>query len=247
MRSETSNEPPVQKTQKAFTERLSLWVGILGSVITISLTIWNARVKNQIDNRAQDLEDLKARLEQSKAQIEVYKWVATLLPNLEDKDKTKRVSTINMINLVLSDADAKKLFAGLQTSDSEDLRLAGQSGLATIRNESIASVVDQLNASDKQARLQAAEVLERDYTSSPVAINLVLHLYDEDRIGSLSADGMINGLFYLNRTDPTAWNADLVQLGTSAKSRIDRLQIGTKTRGESANFGDLLKAAAKGR
>jgi hypothetical protein len=138
MQSETPEESPLQPTQKAFTERLSLWVGILGSVITISLTIWNTHVKNQIDARAQDLEGFKARLEQSKAQVEVYKWVGTLLPNLEDKDKTKRVSTINMINLVLSEAEAKKLFAGLQTSDNEDFRSAGQSGLATLRNESIA-------------------------------------------------------------------------------------------------------------
>jgi hypothetical protein len=107
--------------------------------------------------------------------------------------------------------------------------------------------VDQLNASDKQARLQAAEVLERDYASSPAAITLVLHLYDEDRIASLSADGVINGLFYLNRTDPAAWNADLVKLGKSAKLRIDALQIGTKTQGESAKFGNVLKAAEMGR
>ncbi len=242
-----SNDSSVRPARgRNLSEQLTLWIGILGSVITIALTAWNARTKNEIDKLEGTLRVRAENLEESRARVEVYKWVLTLLPNLDDKDKTRKTLTVNMINLALSKDEAQRLFAGLQTSDNDNLRLAGQSGLAAIQNEPVAALVGQLNAGDKPARLQAANVLERDYTSSPVAISLVLHLYDEDKITNLSADGMINGLYYLNRTDPAAWNGPLVELGGSVKSRIEKQGIGDKTRAELTSFGNLLKRAAAG-
>jgi hypothetical protein len=240
-----STESSATQVQKSLSERLTLWIGILGSIITISLTIVNTHTKNAIDQMELTLRGRAESLEEAKAHVEVYKWVYTLLPGLEDKDEKKRTLTINMINLALQD-DAQKFFAGLQTSNIDDLRLAGQSGLTAVQSQSVAALVNQLNASDKQMRVQAGTALQRDYLSSPVAINLVLHLYDQERIQTLSADGLINGLYYLNRTDAAAWNPQLVQLGKGVKSRIDQLPIGAKTRAELANFEKHLTAAEKG-
>jgi hypothetical protein len=243
----TPNVPSESATRKkAISDQLTLWIGILGSLVTITLTVWNAHTKNEIDAIDIRLKERTTSLEESRARIEVYKWVQTLLPNLDDKDPTRKILTVNMVNLALSKDDAKKLFAGLQASDNADLRLAGQNGLAAIQTEPVAALVQQLIAGEKSVRLQAANVLERDYTSSPVAISLVLHLYDEDKIKSLSADGLINGLYYLNRTDPAAWNRSLVELGSSVIARIERQEIGNKTRTELTTFGGLLKTAAAG-
>ena len=239
-----SSESPIRK--KAISDQLTLWIGILGSLVTITLTAWNAHTKNEIDAIDIRLKERTTSLEESRARIEVYKWVQGLLPNLDDKDPTRKILTVNMVNLALSKDDAKKLFAGLQASDNADLRLAGQNGLAAIQTEPVAALVQQLIAGEKSVRLQAANVLERDYTSSPVAISLVLHLYDDDKIKNLSADGLINGLYYLNRTDPAAWNESLVGLGGGVISRIEKQGIGNKTRTELTTFGKLLKTAATG-
>jgi hypothetical protein len=65
---------------KPFVERISLWIGVLGSIITILLTVWNAQTKAAIDKREADLKTLEVGLkqrstgvEESKERVERYK------------------------------------------------------------------------------------------------------------------------------------------------------------------------------
>src|SRR5215831_17316985 len=43
------SESPRPARARNFSDQLTLWIGILGSLITIILTVWNARTKNKID------------------------------------------------------------------------------------------------------------------------------------------------------------------------------------------------------
>jgi hypothetical protein len=46
--------------QKSLVERLTLWIGIIGSVITLTLTIYNYRTKTQIDEAEARLKVVQA-------------------------------------------------------------------------------------------------------------------------------------------------------------------------------------------
>src|SRR5438876_9995698 len=72
-------------------DRLSTFVGVVGSIVTISLTLWNTHTKSLIDEREGRLKDLEASLkerttgiEESKERVDRYKWVFSLFGDLND-------------------------------------------------------------------------------------------------------------------------------------------------------------------
>lgn len=78
---------------KHWIEHAGLWVGTIGSVVTIALTVFNAKAKQDIDVSQQKIQEVEvllrersARLEESKERVERYKWVLSLLPSLTEKD-----------------------------------------------------------------------------------------------------------------------------------------------------------------
>src|SRR6266545_4061581 len=82
--------------KKPLSEQITLWVGVLGTLVTVSLTIWNAHTKSQIDQREADLKELETGLrartiniEESKEKVDRYKWVLSLFPELTETDKKK--------------------------------------------------------------------------------------------------------------------------------------------------------------
>ena len=232
---------------KSLSEKLAFWIGIIGSLVTITLTMINTYTKNRIEGiesslkaHEVDIRQQATNLDKERSRLEAYKWVFTLVSSLDDKDKTKKTVTANMIRLALTKQEQEQFFTGLQSSSDKRLQDLGQSGIAAIQNEEVANLVSNLNAPEIGSRKKAAAALEQNYISSPVAIELVLRLYDQDTIKGLSPDGLINGLYYLNRTEPAAWNAELVTHGKAAIAEIKAQKPGQKTQSELNNFDKLL-------
>ena len=240
-----ANNPADRKSR---VEQITLWVGIIGSLVTISLTIWNAHTKSQIDAREEDLKALELKLqerttgiEESKERVDRYKWVLSLFPDLNDKDEKKKNFTISLIRLALTKDEGEQLFASLQSSSNKELQSVGQSGITTIQNEPIALLVSQMNGSTADARRIALGTLKRDYKSSSQAISLVLRSYDLDKIDNLSPAAVINGLDFLNQTDPTAWDQQQAENGRQIISRIEAKGGGPQTKAELDAFRSLLE------
>lgn len=216
------------KEKKSFYEKVSFWIGIIGTVTTLVLTIWNANTKMEIDKREAELKSLEIMLkerstgvEESKERVERYKWVFSLFPNLNGEDLQEKNFAINLIRLALTKDEAQQLFSGLQASSDTTLQSLGQKGINVIESEPIFNLVSQMNASTAEVRKHAVAMLIQDYKSSSKAISLTLRMYEADKINNLSASGKINGLYYLSATDPEAWNNDQKQL---AKEIIERIQ-----------------------
>lgn len=222
---------------KTLGELVTLWVGILGSLVTISLTIWNTRIQAEIGRREESLKALELQLkerttgiEESKERVDRYKWVLSLFPDLNEGEEKKKKFTISLIQLALTTDEAEQLFASLQTSSDTSLQSLGQSGINALQNEPIAKLVSKMNASTAEVRKSAVAELVRDYKSSSQAIELVLRMYDPDKIGNLSPSGLINGLYFLSATDSTAWDHQHIAAARQVISRVEAREIGNQTR-----------------
>jgi len=252
----SENEAPINSTfdgqkspvKKGLPDQLTLWVGIVGSLVTITLTIWNGYTKTQIDKadaRVKLLdEQLKARttaLEESRERIDRYKWVLTLFPDLNGEDVPRKNFTVGLVRLALTKEEAEQLFTGLQTSSDKGLQSLGQSGVIALQNEPIAILVDQMNAGSAEVRKSAVATLERDYKSSSQAVTLVLRMYDPERIRTLSPSGVINGLYYLSATDSVAWDRQQAKAGAEVVSRVEAQGAGPQTAAAVNAFRSFLQ------
>ncbi|TXI26227.1 MAG: hypothetical protein E6Q61_00515 [Nitrosomonas sp.] len=212
----------------SFVEHMGLWIGVISAAITTAMTVWNVYTKNQIDKKEEDLKQLEITLksrstgvEESKERVERYKWVLSLLPSLIDQDQTKRNFTVSLVRLALTKEEGEQLFAGLQLSTNPELREAGQRGFESLENQELNRLVLQMNALAADERKEAVARLEKNYSTSPLAISLTLERYQLDRIRSLSPSGVINGIYFLASTDSQAWTP---QYKKSAEQLIYRLR-----------------------
>jgi len=234
--------------KKSLIDKITLWVGAVSAIVTISLTIWNAHTKSQIDQREADLKELETALrartiniEESKERVDRYKWVLSLFPELNETDKKKSNFTISLIRLALTRDEAEQLFSSLQTSPDKALQSVGQNGITAIQIEPIALLVSQMNASTADARKSAVAALERDYKSSSQAITLVLRTYEQDKIESLSPSGIINGLYFLSASDPNAWDQKQVEAGGQIITALEKRGAGAQTKASLNAFRALLQ------
>lgn len=241
------------KPKPAFSAQLSFWVGLLGSLVTIVLTIWNTHTKSQIDKRESELQALEMKLkerttgvEESKERVDRYKWVLSLFPALNGKDEQERNFTLNLARLALTKDEAEQLFAGLQASSDTALRSIGQTGITAIQNEPITMLVSQMNASTAQVRKSAVATLVRDYGASPQAITNTLRMYDASNINSLSPSAIINGLVYLSTTEPDAWDKQQLKTGRQVAATIEARRPGSQTRAALKSFNALLQQVEAG-
>jgi hypothetical protein len=235
------------RARAGFSERLTLWTGIAGSLLTVVLTAWNAYTKTQIDQREASLRDLELRLkersagiEESRERVDRYKWVLGLFPDLTATDERRRNFTVSLIRLALTPDEATQMFTGLQTSSDTALRSLGQSAITAIEIEPIAQLVAQMNADSPDVRKHAVAELERRYASSSQAITLALQTYDADRIERLSPSAVINGLYFLANTAPSAWGREQVALGRQVLARAENRSPGAQTRAAIDAFRVLL-------
>jgi len=238
-----------QTGKPLFSNTVSAWIGVITSVITIILTIYTTSNKVRLDQLETDFKDRSTKVEESKERVERYKWVYSLYNDLNDVDKRKKNFTVGLITLALTDVESKKLFSALQTSGDTVLQSVGQSGLKALKaigNEDLTALVSKIDTSSSADRIKAVGELENKYASSSPAITMVLNLYNPDNIATLSPDGIINGLYYLNRTNVKVWNKQQIKQGQDAAVRIAALNPGKNTSKELANFKSLLTLAATG-
>jgi hypothetical protein len=85
----------------------------------------------------------------------------------------------------------------------------------------VRTIVRQLDDRSEETRKAAGGRLARDHRTNPEAIGLVLDTLSDANLRSLSANGRINALYFLNRSELKAWTDEQKKLGRQA---IDRLR-----------------------
>jgi hypothetical protein len=97
--------------------------------------------------------------------------------------------------------------------------------------------VKQLDHDAEDVRKAAGARLARDHRANPEAIGLVLDTLSEKSLPSLTANGRINALYFLSRSDPKAWTDEHKRAAKSVIDRIrgkedDAVAVGTQTDAE---------------
>ncbi|PWK75312.1 hypothetical protein LX99_03805 [Mucilaginibacter oryzae] len=254
MKDNKETSPPEENkevTKPAFSNTVTVWIGIVSSIITIILTVYTTSNKVRLDKLENSLNERSTEIEESKERVARYQWVYSLYGDLNSTDVRRKNFAVGLITLALNDNESKKLFSALQTSTDTVLQSVGQSGLRALKasaiNTELASLISKVDTSNTAARISAVGELEKKYASSPEAITQILNFYSNENISTLSPDGIINGLYFLNRTDPTVWSQQQVQQGQDIIQRILALKPGPNTEREVKKFRVILQTAAKGK
>ena len=243
------NEPsPKEPASRATT--ITIWLGVVSTVLTLSLTALNAYWSREISAtdqrlklRAAELEEKKLDLEkqnvlltEGKERMSRYAFVQGLFGGiLNAKDNGERTLAINLINLALTEAEAAKLFAGLQTSSDKRAQEVGNIGSELV---GITNLVVQIDAAAKESRTGAVETLIKTYRADSRAVDQAVSLLEPPKLERLSASGRVNVLVFLRNTDRTAWTPALL-------SRIEKAIANIRARHESkvAEIGEQTKDA----
>jgi hypothetical protein len=230
---EPSKTPPASRART-----LTVWLGVVSTVLTLSLTALNAywsREINATDQRlkvkATELEEKKLELErqnfsltEGKERMARYAFVQGLFGFvLNEKDVGQRTLAVNLINLALTEAEATKLFTGLQTSSDKRAQEVGNIGNDLV---GITNLVMQIDAAAKESRIGAVDTLIKTYRADSRAVDQALSLLESPKLEKLSASGRVNVLVFLRNTERSAWTPELL-------SRADRALAGIRARHES--------------
>ncbi len=207
--------------RKSLGERVAVWVGAASTIATITLAIWNAELNREIRILEADLRAKEVDIEASKERVARYRFVRELFSGLLSEDPTQRALTVNLARLALKKEESEKFFSGIRLSEDKELKRLGEAGLEAVRNEELVALIDRLNASSKPARLAALSILKKEYISDSKAVDIAIDMYDEERIDSLSAQGRINGIKYLNSTKREAWNIKTLAEARDSVQRIE--------------------------
>jgi hypothetical protein len=98
--------------------------------------------------------------------------------------------------------------------------------VAPVAKIDLKKLVEQLNDESEQTRKSAGGQLARDYRTNPQAISLVLDALSSVNFPKLSINGLINALYFLNRSDPAVWTEEHKILAGKAIDRIRGTGIG---------------------
>lgn len=124
--------------------------------------------------------------------------------------------------------------------------------LARPDDSALRALVQRMNASTPEERKPAVAQLTKSYAASPAAIGEVLALFDRDSINALTAEGRINALYFLTRTAPSAWTAELERRGREvvallqSRERAGLARMGNETRAELQRLETLLGSVRAG-
>ena len=99
------------------------------------------------------------------------------------------------------------------------------------------ALVKNLDHSAEEVRKAAGAQLAREHRSNPEAIALVLATLSETSLTSLTANGRVNALYFLTRSNPNAWTDDHKRAARDLIGRIRQREqsgvaVGTQTAGE---------------
>ncbi|MGC4079735.1 MAG: hypothetical protein QM702_22360 [Rubrivivax sp.] len=227
---------------------LTIWLGVISTVVTLGLTALNAywsreisatdqRLKlkaSELEEKKLELEKLNFSLTEGKERMNRYAFVQGLFAQvLNDKDMGQKTLAVNLINLALTADEAKTLFAGLQTSPDKQAREVGNLGADLV---GVINLVTQIDAATKESRIGAVDTLIKNYRADARAVDQVLRLLEPPKLNSLSASGRVNVLVFLRNTERAAWSPELL-------ARADRAIALIRARHESkeAEIGEQTK------
>ena len=241
---------------KSFLDYATTFIAIVGSSITILMTVLNSQTKQKIDQGEIEFKLQTAKLDaemrrrmttvdESKERVERYKWVYSIVPELTAQDLSKRSAALAMVRLALTKDEADGLLVGLQQSSNPQIRQAAEQGvlaISAIENAELNKLVMQMNSQNADDRRRSTGRLERDFSDSTEAIALVLEQLSATKVAKLSPTGLINSLYYLSRTDVGAWSYDEVATAGEAFSRIRAAKVGPQTQTELTRAEALVRS-----
>lgn len=214
------------------TRPIMAWLGVLSALLTLGLTGLNAywaqevgKTDQRLKLKAAELEEKRLELErqnfsltEGKERMARYAFVQGLFSQvLNETDPSQRTLAINLINLALSETEARKLFSGLQTSPDKRAQEVGNIGADLV---AISSLVLQIDAAAKQSRIGAVDTLIKSHKGDARAVDQVLLLLEPPRLDELSPSGRINVLVFLQSTDRSAWTPALLRRADAAIAAI---------------------------
>lgn len=127
----TSN-PDLEKLSNRIATWLSItstFVALLLSIVTFFLDRQLQKVETEGKQTAEKADRLLREFEtQRRLKQTDYELVAKNLPNLAQEDAANRTLKINFITLILGLEEAEKLFAGLKSSENQELKSIANTG-----------------------------------------------------------------------------------------------------------------------
>lgn len=150
---------------------------------------------------------------------EQFRWTISLESALDENEARRAEAAILLDSLQKLTAAAGDTASAVQdviATVQATLRATHTSNEASL----IAGLVQQMNDAAGDVRRPAVSRLLRQHANDPIAISLVLDALSEGNLPSLSATGLINMLFVLNRTAQAAWTDEHKQLAREAIQRI---------------------------
>jgi hypothetical protein len=172
------------------------WIGIISSALTVLLAVLSFNLNRNLQKTDQMLKqselalkqaesELKAKIDSSKEKTSRYEFVNKLLPDLLNKDKTKVVLTTNLVTLVLSDEESRKLFSGFVSSSNKEVQTVGKEAIANIKeqNNKLTEAIskeklafDELIQGNIDKAISAFEAVERIYPTFHQAYEIATFL-----------------------------------------------------------------------
>lgn len=124
------------------TDKTSVWIGIISSIITISLSILNFNLNEKMQQSEINIKrietELKVKtfeLEASKEKTARYQFVNNIMADLLKQDKNQVILTTNLISLALNEEETAKLFRGFANSDQDGIKEIGKIGIQGIEEK----------------------------------------------------------------------------------------------------------------
>lgn len=161
------------------TGKLGVWIGIISSIVTIGLTIYNAALNTRIQQTELQLKQVESEirkksqeLEERKERTARYEFVNKLLPDVLKNEKAQVILTTNLISLALTEEEARKLFDGFQLSQDKNVQEVGKIGSENLDKQRQrlrsalsheAAAFEALIAGDYQKALSEFETAETVY------------------------------------------------------------------------------------
>jgi hypothetical protein len=190
--------------------------------VALVLIVYNAQAARANEEARRAAE----RAEQAAQQLKAANELLAQYRREQDKKLEAVENTLLKRMPVSSSAGSNdETRAALQAIDSARRALSTPSGTDA---ESVATLVVQLNDASEAVRKTAGGRLAREHRDNPVAIGLVLGLLSEENLASLSAAGRINALYFLVRSDSSAWTDEQKTLARQAIQRIRARAAGGK-------------------
>lgn len=121
-------------------DKISVWIGITSSIITISLSVLNYNLNEKIQQTEMTIRAIETNLKLKAHELEVskektarYEFINKLMPDLLKQDKNQVILTTNLIALALNEEETANLFRGFANSEQENIKTLGEIGIQGIK------------------------------------------------------------------------------------------------------------------